>query len=64
MSEVGLKKNMVFNVILTLSQTIIPIITFPYISRILLPEGTGTYDFLNSFISYFAMFAMLGIPTY
>ena len=64
MSESGLKKNMVFNVILTLSQTIIPLITFPYISRILLPEGTGTYDFLNSFISYFAMFAMLGIPTY
>lgn len=56
--------NVIFNVILTLSQIIIPIITFPYISRVLLPEGTGIYDFLNSFIGYFSMFAMLGVSTY
>lgn len=60
----GLVKNVFFNVILTLSSVIMPLITFPYISRVLGPSGTGTYDFLNSFIGYFSMFATLGIPTY
>ena len=47
-----------------MSQFIFPLITFPYVSRILLPEGTGKVSFATSIISYFAMFAQLGIPTY
>lgn len=52
------------NAILTMSQFIFPLITFPYVSRILLPEGTGKVSFATSVVSYFAMFAQLGIPTY
>jgi O-antigen/teichoic acid export membrane protein len=52
------------NAILTMTQFIFPIITFPYISRILLPLGTGKVSFAVSVISYFAMFAQLGIPIY
>ena len=52
------------NVILTMSSFIFPLITFPYVSRILLPEGTGKVSFATSLISYFSMFAQLGIPTY
>ncbi|MGB4093987.1 MAG: flippase [Ruminococcus flavefaciens] len=52
------------NAILTMSSFIFPLITFPYVSRILLPEGTGKVNFATSFISYFTMFAQLGIPTY
>ncbi len=52
------------NSILTMSQFIFPLITFPYVSRILLPEGTGKVSFATSIISYFTMFAQLGIPTY
>ena len=52
------------NSILTMSSFIFPLITFPYVSRILLPEGTGKVSFATSVISYFAMFAQLGIPTY
>lgn len=52
------------NAILTMSQFIFPLITFPYVSRILLAEGTGKVSFATSIISYFAMFAQLGIPTY
>lgn len=52
------------NAILTMSQFIFPLITFPYVSRILLPEGTGKVSFATSVITYFAMFAQLGIPTY
>ena len=52
------------NAILTMSSFIFPLITFPYVSRILLPEGTGKVSFATSLISYFLMFAQLGIPTY
>ncbi len=52
------------NMFLTMSSFIFPLITFPYISRILLPEGTGKVNFATSFVSYFTMFAQLGIPTY
>lgn len=56
--------NFVMNAILTLSSFIFPMITFPYISRTLLVEGSGKVNFAASVISYFAMFAALGIPTY
>ena len=52
------------NAILTMSSFIFPLITFPYVSRVLLPVGTGKVSFATSLISYFSMFAQLGIPTY
>ena len=56
--------NFVMNAILTISSFIFPLITFPYISRTLLVEGSGKVNFAISVISYFTMFASLGIPTY
>ncbi len=52
------------NAILTMSSMVFPLITFRYVSGILLPEGTGRVSFAISLISYFQMFAQLGIPTY
>lgn len=63
-SDTLLKTNFIMNSILTMSQFLFPLITFPYVSRILLPEGTGKVAFATSIIAYFAMFAQLGIPTY
>lgn len=60
----SLKLNFIMNAILTMSSFIFPLITFPYVSRILLPAGTGKVSFATSLISYFSMFAQLGIPTY
>lgn len=60
----SLKQNFIMNAILTMSQFIFPLITFPYVSRILLPVGTGKVSFATSLISYFSLFAQLGIPTY
>ena len=60
----SLKVNFIMNTILTMSAFIFPLISFPYVSRILLPEGTGKVSFATSLISYFVMFAQLGIPTY
>lgn len=52
------------NAILTMSNIVFPLITFPYVTRILLPAGTGRVSFAVSIITYFSMFAQLGIPTY
>ena len=64
MKQKSIKLNFVMNMVLTMSSFLFPLITFPYISRILLPEGTGKVSFASSLISYFSMFAQLGIPTY
>ncbi len=60
----SLKLNFIMNTLLTMSAFVFPLISFPYVSRILLPEGTGKVSFATSLISYFVMFAQLGIPTY
>lgn len=60
----SIKKNFIMNVILTMSSFLFPMITFPYVSRILLPVGMGKVSFATSLIYYFGMFAQLGIPTY
>ena len=57
-------KNFIMNALLTMSSFIFPLITFPYVSRVLLPVGTGKVSFVTSCIAYFNMFAQLGIPTY
>lgn len=48
----SIKLNFIMNVILTMSSFIFPLITFPYVSRILLPEETGKVSFAISLISY------------
>ena len=60
----SLKLNFIMNAMLTMSSFIFPLISFPYVSRILGPDGTGKVDFATSLIAYFLMFAQLGIPTY
>lgn len=60
----SIKKNFIMNALLTMSNLLFPLITFPYVSRILLPEGVGKVSFATSLIAYFSMFAQLGIPTY
>lgn len=64
MKQKSLKFNFLMNAVLMVSSFIFPLITFPYVSRILLPEGTGKVSFATSVIAYFALFAQLGIPTY
>lgn len=64
MEKKSLKFNFIMNFILTSSSLLFPLITFPYVSRILLPIGTGNVAFATSVISYFTMIAMLGVPTY
>ena len=64
MKTKSLKLNFIMNAILTMSSFLFPLITFPYVSRILLPIGTGKVSFANSVVTYFVMISQLGIPTY
>lgn len=43
---------------------ILPIITAPYVSRVLGAEGVGTFSFTFSVANYFVLFSMLGINNY
>ena len=58
------KFNFIMNALLTASAFIFPLITYPYISRILGPDNIGKVTFASSVTYYFTIFAQLGIPTY
>ena len=64
MKNNSIKINFIMNAFLTISAFIFPLITFPYVSRILGPSGTGNVSFATSIVTYFSLFAQLGIPTY
>lgn len=63
-NEKSLKLNMVLNAIKEVMGIIFPLITFPYVSKILGVDSLGKYNFSNSIISYFVLIAGLGISTY
>ena len=60
----SIRLNFFYNLLLNVSRVIFPLITAPYVARVLSPEGVGLFNFSNTYASYFAMFAVLGIPTY
>lgn len=59
-----LKLNFIYNTSYQILKMLVPLVTTPYIARILGPEGTGSYSYANSIAAYFVMFAMLGINNY
>lgn len=64
MKEKSIKVNAIYNILLTLSNIVFPLVTFPYVSRILNPIGLGTTSFFTSISSYCVLVASLGISTY
>lgn len=59
-----LKINAILNLIRKGTVLVFPLITFPYISRILGVENLGKFNYSLSIVSYFVLFASLGIPLY
>ena len=57
-------KNYLYNLSYQILTIILPIITVPYVTRIFTSEDLGNYGFYNSIVSYFSLFAMLGIGIY
>ena len=64
MAKKSVKLNVIFNVIRTSCSVLFPLITFPYISRVLQADNYGRVNYSNSIISYFALIAALGISNY
>lgn len=60
----SIKKNFAYNSLLKVLDMIFPLITFPYVARILSPEGIGKVGFSMSVIQYFVLIAQVGIPIY
>ncbi len=60
----SIKKNIVLNIINTLTGIVFPIITFPYAARVLLPDGIGAVNFQLSVVNYIVLLTSLGIPLY
>lgn len=64
MSLPSVKHNFLYNLTNTLLKIVFPLIVFPYVSRILQPEGIGRINYAEAFVSYFVLFSSLGIPIY
>lgn len=60
----NVKKNFIYQVLYQILLIILPLITSPYISRVLGPDGIGIYSYTYSITSVFVIFAKLGIDVY
>lgn len=60
----SVKKNYIYNLIYQVLTLLLPLVTTPYLSRILQADGIGMVSYAESIVSYFALFAALGIATY
>lgn len=59
-----IKHNTIYNIIKSVATIIFPLITFPYISRVLGADGNGKIDYSTSIVNYVSLVASLGISTY
>lgn len=64
MKKKSIKLNAVLNGLRTILNLVFPLITFPYVSRVLSVNEVGKYNFSQSIISYFLLIAALGIDKF
>lgn len=57
----SLKKNIFYSTLLTLANYIFPLITYPYVSRVLGVTNIGICNFVDNIINYFLVFSTMGI---
>ena len=60
----SIKKNFIYNFAYQVLVIILPLITTPYISRVIGPEGIGIQSYTYSIANYFVLFAILGISNH
>lgn len=60
----SLSVNALLNSLQTILNLIFPLITFPYVSRVLSVDSIGKYNFSSSIVSYFILIAGLGISRF
>lgn len=64
MKSKSVKINAILNIIKTCVSIVFPLVTFPYVSRVLGVENLGKVNYGLSIVSYFSLFAALGINVY
>ncbi len=64
MKEKSIKTNALLNSLKQVSAVVFPLISIPYVTRILGTENYGKVSFANSIVNYFLLFAALGITNY
>lgn len=57
-------KNLSYNVVLQLVLMVLPLVSIPYVSRVLGAEGIGAYSFTLSLTQYFIIVGTLGTALY
>lgn len=60
----SIAKNFMYNLLLQIVTLFMPLITVPYVSRILGKEGVGVYSYTLSVVQYFIILGTLGISMY
>lgn len=60
----NITKNYIYNLIYQILTIILPIITTPYLSRVLGADGIGIYGYTLSIVTYFTLIGALGISKY
>lgn len=60
----NLKKNFIYQTAYQVLATALPLITSPYVSRVIGSSGLGVYSYTSSITAYFMLFAMLGVNNY
>ena len=57
-------KNYIYNLLYQMLTIVLPLITTPYLSRVLGAEAVGIYGYTLSTVTYFVLFGSLGIAMY
>lgn len=57
-------KNYLYNLSYQILILIVPLITTPYVSRVLGAKGVGTFSYTNSIVQYFILFGCIGLNLY
>lgn len=64
MTQRSLKYNFILNLANTAAGLLFPLLTFPYVARILEPDGLGLVTFYQTIIAYITLLSSLGISLY
>jgi len=60
----SIAKNYIYNLLYQILSIVLPLITTPYLSRVLGAEAIGIYGYTLSIVTYFVLFGSLGIAMY
>ena len=62
--KTGIKKNFLYSISYQILTIVLPLITAPYVTRVLGAKGLGVYSKSQALAHYFLLFAMLGVNNY